>query len=156
MTVFEERVLAKVQARRGEPASIQIPIKTMWVGRALPSAEPAVAGAFIWPAIIRPRAFAHRACRASNHPLRGARAAVASRRLSLLALRRPDTRIRTRCCVPCWISPGGGVPRLVVPERPVRSRVHGAPAAASSTAHADSRGPWPCRKPKTPAKPWPR
>jgi hypothetical protein len=35
----------------------------------------------------------------------------------------------------------GGVPRLVVPERPVRSRVHGAPAAASSTAHADSRGP---------------
>ena len=41
----------------------------------------------------------------------------------------------------------GGVPRLVVPERPVRSRVHGAPAAASSTAHADSRGPWPCRKP---------
>ena len=50
----------------------------------------------------------------------------------------------------------GGVPRLVVPERPVRSRVHGAPAAASSTAHADSRGPWPCRKPKTPAKPWPR
>jgi hypothetical protein len=32
----------------------------------------------------------------------------------------------------------GGVPRLVVPERPVRSRVHGAPAAASSTAHTDS------------------
>src|SRR6516164_8189561 len=38
-------------------------------------------------------------------------------------------------------------------QRPARSRVHGAPATASSTTRADNRDPWPCRKPETPAKP---
>jgi len=32
---------------------------------------------------------------------------------------------------------------------------HGVPANESSTTHADSRDPWPCRRPATPAKLWP-
>lgn len=39
---------------------------------------------------------------------------------------------------------------------PVRARAHGAPRAASSTTHADSRGPSPCRTPATPTRPWPQ
>jgi bifunctional non-homologous end joining protein LigD len=32
---------------------------------------------------------------------------------------------------------------------------YGGPAAAWSTARADSRAPWPCRTPRKPTKPWP-
>lgn len=37
---------------------------------------------------------------------------------------------------------------------PVRARVHGVPATASSTTDADSRGPWPCRMPTRPTRLW--
>ena len=33
----------------------------------------------------------------------------------------------------------------LVTRRPVRARYHGGPKAVSSTVHADSRAPWPCR-----------
>src|SRR5258708_31659322 len=35
---------------------------------------------------------------------------------------------------------------------PPHARAHGVPAAAWSTAHADSRAPWPCRTPATPTR----
>ena len=39
---------------------------------------------------------------------------------------------------------------------PVHAGAHDGPTAGSSTTRADSRAPWPCRTPTTPARPWPR
>src|SRR6185437_14761366 len=54
-------------------------------------------------------------------------------------------------CTPC---PGPGWQGIGVPPTG-HARAHGGPAAASSTVRAGSRAPWPCRTPKTPARPWP-
>lgn len=40
--------------------------------------------------------------------------------------------------------------------QPARVRAHGAPTAASSTTHVDSRGPSPCHTPTTPTRLWPQ
>src|SRR2546430_14564708 len=53
----------------------------------------------------------------------------------------------TPCLEPAW--------RDIRDPPSVRARVRDVPKAASSTVHADSRAPWPCRTPATPTRLWP-